>query len=179
MSNQPIAIRKALLDDARLIAEVHVDSWRTTYARIVAASYLDALSVDERTTAWESPLSDVTDARSEILVAETRGAIVGFIAGGPRRTRSKDYDAQLHALYLRPEAQGQGAGRKLATMWATAVVARGFHGAVVDVLAANPARTFYQRLGAQYLEDIEVVIGDKTHLEARYGWTNLRALAGE
>ena len=177
MNNRLIEIRHAVLADARAIAEVHVASWRTTYAGIVAQSYLDALSVDQRAAAWERRLANMTASRSEIFVVDTREGVVGFVAGGPRQAPTSGYDAQLHAIYLRSEVQGQGTGRKLAQVWAAAAVDRGWVAAVVDVLARNPARGFYERLGAQHLEDLAVVIGGDSYIEARYGWTNLQVLA--
>ena len=88
------------------------------------------------------------------------------------------YDSQLHAIYLRSEVQGQGSGRALAKAWAAVAVDRGLAAAVVHVLACNPARGFYEHLGARHLEDIEVVIGGDRYTEACYGWADLRALVG-
>jgi len=62
-----------------------------------------------------------------------------------------------------------GTGRKLALKWAAAAGERGWASATVEVLAHNPPREFYERLGACHLEDVEVVIGDNTYIEARYG----------
>ncbi len=176
MNTPLVNIRKAVPGDAEAIADVHVATWRTTYTGIVAQAYLDALSVDERTAVWQRRLANVTASRSEIFVADVRGRVVGFVAGGPRQSPTNGYDAQLHAIYLRSEAQGRGAGRALARVWAAAAISRGLAAAVVDVLAGNPARGFYEHLGAHHLEDIEVVIGGGSHIEARYGWTDLHAL---
>jgi GNAT superfamily N-acetyltransferase len=173
-----INIRQAVPTDARAIADVHVDAWRATYTGIVAQSYLDGLSVAERAEAWERRLRDVTADRSDILVAELRGELVGFVAGGPRRPPTNGYDAQLHAIYLKAESHGQGIGRGLARAWATAAIERGLVAAMVHVLARNPARGFYEHLGARHLEDIEVTIGGEVYAEACYGWADLRALAG-
>ncbi|WP_154657953.1 hypothetical protein [Fictibacillus gelatini] len=41
-------IRKARVEDARPIAKVHVESWRTTYKGMMEDDVLKQLSVDER-----------------------------------------------------------------------------------------------------------------------------------
>lgn len=56
---------------------------------------------------------------------------------------------------------------------------RGLVSAIVHVLAHNPARGFYEHLGARYLEDIEVTIGGEAYTEACYGWADLRALTAD
>ena len=58
--------------------------------------------------------------------------------------------------------------------WVTPVVARGFHTAVVRVLALNPARHFYERLGARCLRDEKAGIGGRAYPDTWYGWDDLR-----
>jgi hypothetical protein len=49
----------------------------------------------------------------------------------------------------------------------------GFHAASVHVLAANPARFFYEALRAEWLRDTQLVIGGTAYPEIWYGWPNL------
>lgn len=51
-------IRKAVLSDAKGIAKVHVDSWRTTYANIMTEAYLNQLSYEKREEMWNSNISN-------------------------------------------------------------------------------------------------------------------------
>jgi len=65
-----MAIRTARFQDARQIAEVHVDSWRAAYREIVPDSLLEGLSVEAWTdftrrkgSRWINPgLSKITTA---------------------------------------------------------------------------------------------------------------------
>ena len=171
-------IRQASVDDAPAIAAVQVASWHTTYAGIVAQSYIDGLSVAERTIAWERRMRGAAGAVPETVLAETpAGAVVGFASGAHLRTPHPGFDAELHAIYLLREAQGQGLGRRLTSEWARRAVARGFHAAIVRVLAANPARLFYERLGARRVKEGSLVLGDQPYQEIWYGWDDLRELA--
>jgi hypothetical protein len=45
-------IRRAVADDARGIAQVHVKSWQAAYRGLLPQSYLDALSVEQREAFW-------------------------------------------------------------------------------------------------------------------------------
>jgi len=175
----PITIRRAVLDDATAIAEVHVAAWRTTYAGIVDQTYIDTLSVADRAAAWTQRLSAEIDAGLDILVAtEAHGRIVGFLSAGVIRDPLPGFDAELHAIYLLDSVQRTGVGRRLVREWAALALARGVHAAVVRVLAANPARLFYERLGAEHLRDTEHVIGGRSYADCWYGWRDLHDLTG-
>ena len=81
MAAQGIRIRRAVDSDARGIARVHVDSWRSTYAGILPAEHLAALDYDRREANWRPLLAD---RRQNVFVAEDqRGRIIGFVSGGP------------------------------------------------------------------------------------------------
>jgi len=177
MIDQSITIRRAVAEDAKAIAEVHVASWRTTYPGIVAQAYIDGLSVAERAAGWDRRLRNATTARPDILVAESSVGIVGFVAGGPIRAPEVGFDAELHAIYLRQDAQRVGVGRRLAYGWARIALERGFAAAIVRVLARNPACLFYERLGARRVRDDVLTIADAAYPEIWYGWDDLRALA--
>jgi len=171
------SLRVAVVADAPAIAAVHVASWQTTYPGIVAQSYIDGLSIDERTRIWERRLRDQATV-SDVIVAEAPShGLVGFASGGRIRESHPGFDAELHAIYLLRSAQGRGIGRALVRQWATLAVARGLRAAVVRVLTANPACGFYQRLGARWLKDAMLPIAGQPYPESWYGWDDLRALA--
>jgi ribosomal protein S18 acetylase RimI-like enzyme len=172
-----LVTRLAVPADATAIAEVHVAAWRTTYRGIVDQGYIDTLSVAERAAAWSQRLSgNVTPAPDILVAVGTDGRIVGFISGGLIREPFAGFDAELHAIYLLEAFQRAVMGRRLVREWATLAVAHGLRAAVVRVLAANPARLFYERLGAEYLREAPHVISGKPYPESWYGWRSLRDL---
>lgn len=171
-------IRVGNVDDAPAIAAVQVASWRTTCPGIVAQSYIDGLSVAERTVAWERRMRSEPGAAPDTVVAEIgSGALVGFASGGRLRTPHPGFDAELHAIYLLRDAQGRGLGRRLTTGWASRAVARGFHAAIARVLVGNPACRFYERLGARPVKEGTLDLGGQPYPEVWYGWDDLRVLA--
>ncbi|MBB6283715.1 GNAT family N-acetyltransferase [Geobacillus subterraneus] len=169
-------IRKADLTDAPAIAAVHVESWKTTYRGIVPDAYLETLAVEEKQTLWEKGLSQ---SDHSVFVAEENGRVVGFVSGG--RNRASDgpaaqYDGELYAVYLLKEAQGKGLGRQLVQALARDLAQNGIHSLVVWVLADNPSRGFYERLGGKKLAEERVEIGGKALWEWCYGWQDIQTM---
>src|SRR4051794_19191587 len=104
-------IRRAKPEDARGIADVHVDSWQAAYLGIVPSSYLNTLSVADRTATWRNILSGRTSG-TWVLVDD--GRIAGFASGGPARDAEvKRRVGEVYALYLTPSRWGRGLGFEL------------------------------------------------------------------
>ncbi len=83
------------------------------------------------------------------LVAEREGRLVGYalfhFTYSSFRTNRRMW---LEDLYVEPSARGSGAGEALLRGFARAALAHGCHRVDWDVLDWNPARGFYERLGA-------------------------------
>lgn len=76
-----IHIRRAIKDDIRGIAKVHVDSWKTTYKGIFADEFLENITYEQREKQWEN-IFQQEDTYQYRFVAETSDeTIIGFIDG--------------------------------------------------------------------------------------------------
>lgn len=170
-----VSIREATPQDALGIGRVRVITWKAQYAGIVPAEYLDALSPQEDAHRWQEALAHPAPGRF-VLVAETRGEIVGFAAAGPERTGDEEYRGEVYAIYVLPEYQQQGIGKQLMGMCAQELSRRGINTLLVWVLEANPARRFYERLGGQLVRSNEINIGGARLPQVGYGWLDLRTL---
>ncbi len=62
----------------------------------------------------------------------------------------------MHALRVAQRYHGQGVGRQLFTAVAARLRQEGFICLVVWVLAENPARGFYERLGGELVDERRV-----------------------
>lgn len=128
-------IRRATVEDARAIADVHVRTWQAAYEHVFGAERLAGLDVARRSAAWERRLGEGGVA----FVAEEEDRVVAFAAIG---------DCELGAIYALPEAWGSGAGSALMRAALEGLRAAGCSDAVLWVLEDNPrARRFYEREG--------------------------------
>jgi GNAT superfamily N-acetyltransferase len=105
-------VRPAVPDDADGIAEVHVSTWRETYAHLLPASYLDGLDVTRRAEQWRETLTDGS-AEAPPFVALDSDRIVGFALAGPARDEHPPRDLQLYAINVLASAHGTGTGQAL------------------------------------------------------------------
>ncbi|MGB8956975.1 MAG: GNAT family N-acetyltransferase [Tumebacillaceae bacterium] len=169
-------IREARPADAKQIARVMVDTWRTTYRGIVADSFLQSLCYEERETRWLELLRGIEGMRYTYVAEGASGSIVGYISGGKERTGDLNFSGELYAIYIDPSFQGRGLGRLLVAAFAERLLSAGLNEMLVWVIAANSSRHFYERLGGHYLRAQPLDIGDESIETVAYGWTDLHML---
>ncbi|MDK7669328.1 GNAT family N-acetyltransferase [Cytobacillus oceanisediminis] len=169
-------IRKAVLNDAKGIAKVHVDSWRTTYKNIISDEFLNNLSYQRREELWINNIP-----KGNVFVAENdNGEIVGFSSGGIERSgKYKEYQGELSSIYILKEFQGQGIGKALTNPVIKEIEKLGINSMLVFVLEENDSRFFYETIGGMIIDKIEVEIAGKKLKELVYGWDNIRTLNGQ
>ena len=176
-------VRPATAQDAAALARIQVNSYRTAYAGLMPADYLAHFTLEEQEQDWRDLLAE--PAGDILLVAETEGGeIAGYALGRPCPVEVTDtgaYDAELVALHVRRAFQKQGLGRALVRAMAKALHGQGCASLVLFVLTGNPACTFYERLGGQWVGekrwkmdelDFEVV-------EAAYAWPDIAILSSD
>lgn len=134
-------IRTAEPVDADEIGIVHCRTWQTAYRGMIADSFLDALNPKKSAERFRQ------EQCQNMLVAEENGRIVGFTKYSP--CRDKDLSAEfgeVDALYVLPEKQGGGFGRKLMSQAMEELRRQGFQKAMLWVVAANQhAIQFYEK----------------------------------
>jgi len=174
MSNGAWNIRPAVIEDARAIAEVHVESWRSTYKGIFPEALLNGLSVEKRESSWRDSLAAHEPPSAITIVGcEAGGSVVGFASGGKERTGKLGCDGELYAIYLQQEAQRKGLGASLVRQFVRELDTRGFDSMAVWVLALNPSRRFYESLGGKVIGQQHIERGGQPFIEVAYGWQSL------
>jgi ribosomal protein S18 acetylase RimI-like enzyme len=175
---QAITIRAATPSDAPAIGRVHVQSWRETYRGMLSDALLDSVSATVRAAMWSGALE--AEAPVLLYVAERgNGDLVGFAAGGGRRSSALTHDAEIYAIYLLNAVRRRGCGRRLMAALAAALRALQFRSLCLWVLRDNTeARGFYERLGGQLVGERTKTEGEHTFEEVAYGWPDLNALCG-
>src|SRR5256885_13185967 len=122
-----MSIRPAVIEDASAIAQVHVESWRTTYRGLLPDNLLDQLSVLDRTRFWTETLTGPPTRFLMLVACDGSGTIVGFACGGVERTGKLTCDGELYAMYLLEGAQRRGLGTLLIRQFVRELRSIGFN----------------------------------------------------
>ena len=140
-SRKEIVIRKAEKDDARQIADILVEDWKTAYRGIIDDDYLDSMNVEER---YRRELQRYGIYRVAAAGKEILGFTWNEIADGEAS------DCELIALYVRYAKRKSGIGRALFQDSADFFRAAGRKKMIVWCLRENgEARKFYERMGGK------------------------------
>jgi GNAT superfamily N-acetyltransferase len=168
-----ILIRAAHAGDAQAIARVHVASWDAFYRDILPAAEFDKRPLSVREAQWAQSLSD--PQRRTLVGIDTDGMVKGF-ASAVLLDGSEGFDSYLQTLYLLREFAGQRHGRALLIAMANELLAAGKRNMVLRTLRLNPARQFYERLGARFLSEDTPI--DAGHFDdVAYAFDDLSRLA--
>src|SRR5437660_6908707 len=171
-----ITIRSARPEDARSIAKLHVETWRATYAGMLSAPYLVGLSAPRQELGWRNVI--LREPRDLRVAVGSNGAILGFGSCGPNRG-DRSFTGEVFTLYVAPDWQNQGIGRRLLIALFRRLVASGRRSAILWVLRENPSRFFYERLGAQQVSRKPLAVGGVTIEAIAYGWPDLPGFLAE
>ena len=165
-----ICLRTAYPADAAGIARLDVETWQATYAGILGTPYLAGLSPARREAGWSSVIDRTPRDVHLALAGET---IVGFGTCGASRS-DPDFPGEIFTLYVAPDWQNQGIGRRLLLAMFAQLVDRGYNAAVIWVLRENASRFFYQRLGGREVRRKLLPFNGTQVPACGYGWADLR-----
>jgi ribosomal protein S18 acetylase RimI-like enzyme len=148
-----IGIRRAGDDDARGLAEVHIETWRAAYRGMIPAAYLASLSVAAREGTWRERFR-VLPADRRPWVATDKDEIVGFVVAGPEHLDDDTVNTdmgEVYAINVSPGCWSRGVGRNLLARAERDLREHGYPAAILWCLADNfRARAFYERHGWQF-----------------------------
>ncbi len=183
--SERLNLRVARPEDSRALAQVHIETWRHTYAGMVPDHYLASLTLDGEARIWRRWIN-ARGARESILVVETlpgdaaleQSRIVGFGHAGPARDRSPSHDGEVYTLYVDIDWQGRGVGRQLLSQLFAGLSRAGMGSAIIWVLARNPSRFFYEAVGGERFAERQERFAGVLLDEVAYAWSDLTALQG-
>jgi len=110
-----VTIRTPVPADADRLARINIAAWRSAYAGIVPASYLDAMDLTRYRERWQHNLIDASPSRN-FLVADVDGELAAYGICGPYRPQGDAAEedtsgwGELYAIYTHPDRQGRGVG---------------------------------------------------------------------
>jgi diamine N-acetyltransferase len=147
----PVFIRKATVADVDILCSLSHSIWPKVYTEMISKeqiAYMLSLMYSKEVLTKQISEEGVT-----FLLAET-SLPVGFAGFGP----SKNQRFKLHKLYVEPEAQGLGIGRKLVETM-IAQLPSTCCGIELQVNKRNRAQTFYSKLGFDVEQEAVFDIG--------------------
>jgi ribosomal protein S18 acetylase RimI-like enzyme len=174
-----MAIRRATLDDAPILAHIRITSWRSAYAGLMPADFLAGQSLDEHLMWWQKQLSN-PDPRTATFVMED-DVVFAFATVGPEKVGTfPAYPYEVYAIHVLPDAKRRGVGRLLMATVARHLMTNGVRSMMLWVLRDNtPARAFYEKLGGKVIAEQENNVWGTWVPEVAYGWDDLTGLAAE
>src|SRR5438105_7827416 len=167
MSTILIEVRRAKASDAAQIAATHDEAWRTAYQGVIPGPELDKLINRRGPTWWEGAIR----RGSRIAILVFGDTVAGYANYGRNRARSLTYDGEIYELYLRPEFQGLGFGRRLFTAARRDLAQSGLRSLVIWALSDNdPAVEFYRALGGRAIARSSERFGARTLDKVAFAW---------
>jgi L-amino acid N-acyltransferase YncA len=177
-------VRRASMDDAEMIAQLHVDAWRESYASLMPPEALSLLNVDEQAERWRDIFRRCQgDGASAVFLAyDEADSPCGFAACGRQRgprLAEAGFPVEFSTLYLLRRAQRRGLGRAMMSAMAKHLIAEGYSKASAWVFRDYPsARRFHETLGGERTGiDGEWTVLGVTLPDISYGWRDLSKLA--
>ena len=145
----------------------HDELWRTAYQGIIPGAELE--QADQPPRAGLVGLAIRKGSRIAILAFGN--SIAGYANYGRNRARSLYYDGEIYELYLRPEFQGLGFGRKLFSAARRDLAQSGLQSLVVWALSDNESAVeFYRSLGGRAVARSSERFGTKVLDKVAYAW---------
>jgi 3-deoxy-manno-octulosonate cytidylyltransferase (CMP-KDO synthetase) len=168
-----VDIRPITREDLRRVAEVHVESWKGSFAGIVPDDFLRAMTVENRFKAYSER---ECGGYYQMLVAEHPvEGIVGFADFGSPKLPG-GFDAQIYSFYFLPEYQRKGLGGRLFRRCLERMARNGHKSLCLDSLEVSPYRAFYDKIGGTVVGRDGHKLGDEDFETVIYGWDDIRKL---
>jgi ribosomal protein S18 acetylase RimI-like enzyme len=169
MSTTLIEVRPAKAADAAEVASTHDEAWRSAYQGIIPGAELEKLINRRGPQWWDSAIRK--GSRVSVLVFGDK--VAGYANYGRNRARSLHFEGEIYELYLRPEFQGLGFGRRLFTSARRDLLQSGLKSMVIWALSDNdPATEFYRALGGRMVARSSEKFGPKSLDKVAFAWTN-------
>lgn len=163
-----IVVRNAQRWDVPELARVRMASWRHAYEGLIPELELRRMNAQDIARRMHRSLENQL---ATTMVVHRAGELPsGYALAGPQPDRSLGYRGEVFELYLRPEAQGQGAGRRLLSSVLWRLADRAQWPVLIWVLADNPARHFYEACGGHQVLASTVNVGGARLNRLGFAW---------
>jgi ribosomal protein S18 acetylase RimI-like enzyme len=169
--NEPpalIEIRASVEADCEALAALHRDAWRYAYAGIIPGVALERM-IARRGSGWWRRLHR---GGGQALVVALDRDLAGYATLGRGRMPGRPVSGEIYELYLRPEFQGVGLGRRLFSAARLRLADAGFARITVWSLAENAIGCrFYRAMGGKECGRAQERIGGARLEKVGFAWS--------
>src|SRR5690606_6621168 len=162
-----VALRSSTIQDSPALGSLHRDAWRNAYRGIIPGVALERM-LARRGAAWWEHMH--RQGRS-VLVVDLSGEPAGYAMLGPARG-ARGGGGEIYELYMRPDCQGIGLGRRLFEASWQRLQEAGCSSLVVWALIENTiACRFYRAMGGTEGGRAHALVGGKRLEKISFRWT--------
>lgn len=136
-------IRKANIDDALIITEISIDTWKHAYEGLLPQELLANRKVNEkRINSWKE---NILNTDYTVLVYEDE-KVCGYLWGGKKRD-DMNIPYEIYAIYVKSDCQRSGIGQALISEYKKLINNQPFY---LYMLKGNAsASAFYKKMGGK------------------------------
>lgn len=145
-----LTIEDARASDLAAICDIAHRTWPVTYGDILSEAQLQYMLALFYTN---DALQRNVDAGQHFLLAKDSQQIIGFAS---YQYDYKDSTTHIHKIYLLPERQGSGIGRKLIDEIASRSASAGQLALTLNVNRQNKAVEFYKSIGFSVIDQVDI-----------------------
>lgn len=168
-------VRAATEQDNPGIRYVQVNTWKHAYRGMIPDRILDQMTVDNPPRRSKAPDPRIAKSRSAVVAVDKSDRVVGFAVGGAARSNDWNHEGELWAIYVLPDEQGKGLGRRLFNELKQKLASE-YRNLIIWVLEENhSSHKFYENMGGNRLELTKTFSWEEEPIatEIAYGWDNL------
>lgn len=151
-----ITISEAGLNDVKVIQEITNITWPITYGEILSKTQLDYMLglfySDEALT------KQIENKEQLFYLISDSNSTIGFI--GIEHNYKDEAVTKIHKIYLLPETQGKGYGKKVFEFIEKLASENNSKELLLNVNRFNTALNFYKKLGFEIKEEVNIEIGN-------------------
>lgn len=146
-----IHISKVTVADLKIIAEIAHKTWPLTYSEILSPAQLEYM-LDAFYS--DSALRDNIEKGQEFILAKEADIVLGFASF--EHYYEEGNTTKIHKIYILPETQGKGIGKLLIDSMTQFAKENHSTTLLLNVNRFNKALTFYQKLGFEIIQEIDI-----------------------